>query len=109
MILKPISPDIADKKIVINVSNQTMACFEGKNEVYFCRISTGAKFDAAGNAVDKWSTPVGLYHAITGNISRWHMAVVQPQADMNYLRFHGHPFCYRRSGNSCHVLAFKLW
>jgi lipoprotein-anchoring transpeptidase ErfK/SrfK len=72
--LKPINPGAADKKVVINVSTQTLACFEGKSEVYFCRVSTGAKFDAAGNAVDKWSTPVGIYHAIARKFISLHMA-----------------------------------
>lgn len=72
--LRAINPEVDDKKIVINVSNQTLACFEGKNEVYFARVSTGAKFDAAGNAVDKWSTPVGLYHAVTRKYISLHMA-----------------------------------
>jgi lipoprotein-anchoring transpeptidase ErfK/SrfK len=57
--VSPINPDAADKRVVINLTRQTMSCFEGSNEVYFCRVSTGAKFDAQGNAVDKWSTPPG--------------------------------------------------
>jgi lipoprotein-anchoring transpeptidase ErfK/SrfK len=72
--LNPINPDAADKKVVINVSYQTLSCLEGKREVYFCRVSTGAKFDAYGNAVDKWSTPLGLYHAISRKYLSIHMA-----------------------------------
>ncbi len=72
--LNPINPDAADKKVVINVSYQTLSCREGKREVYFCRVSTGAKFDAYGNAVDKWSTPLGLYHAISRKFISIHMA-----------------------------------
>lgn len=59
--LSPISPGAEDKRIVVDVSYQTLACFEGKREVYFARISSGAKFDAAGNAIDKWSTPLGAH------------------------------------------------
>jgi hypothetical protein len=72
--VKPISPEIGDKKVVINLSNQTLACLEGKREVYYCRISSGAKFDAAGNAVDNWSTPVGLYHSVSRKYVSLHMA-----------------------------------
>ena len=43
--VKPIRPDVTDKKIVIDVGYQTLACYEGKSEIYFCRVSTGAKFD----------------------------------------------------------------
>jgi len=62
--LSPISPDIDDKRIEIDVTHQTLSCFENGVEVYFCRVSTGAKFDMYGNPVDKWSTPVGQ-HRIT--------------------------------------------
>jgi hypothetical protein len=72
--LKPISPEVDEKKVLVNVSNQTLACYEGKREVYYCRVSTGAKFDAAGNAVDKWSTPIGLYHSVSRKFISLHMA-----------------------------------
>jgi lipoprotein-anchoring transpeptidase ErfK/SrfK len=41
--LAPISPDVENKQIVIDVtpSRQTMSCFEDGREVYFCRISSG--------------------------------------------------------------------
>jgi lipoprotein-anchoring transpeptidase ErfK/SrfK len=57
--LAPIHPDAEEKRIIINLDYQTLSCYEGKEEVYFCRISSGAKFDAQGNVVDKWATPVG--------------------------------------------------
>jgi len=62
--LKPISPEAEDKRVVIDLAHQTLSCFEGSREVYFCRVSTGAKFDMYGNPVDKWSTPVGK-HRVT--------------------------------------------
>jgi L,D-transpeptidase catalytic domain len=58
----PIHPEVADKSVVVDVTHQTLSCYEGKDEIYFTRVSTGAKFDAEGNAVDKWSTPVGPHH-----------------------------------------------
>lgn len=53
--LAPISPDVDpnDKRIVVNLTYQTLTCYEGKQEVYFCRTSTGV--------ADK-STPVGTLH-----------------------------------------------
>lgn len=59
--ISPINPDVEDKKIVVDVSRQTLACYEGDTEVYYCRVSTGAKFDMYGNPVEKWSTPLGSY------------------------------------------------
>ena len=54
--VSPISPNVdpATKKIVVDATpeHQTLSCFEGKNEVYFCRISSGD--DSA-----QYSTPVG--------------------------------------------------
>jgi lipoprotein-anchoring transpeptidase ErfK/SrfK len=41
--LSPISPDVGEKRIVIDINwnVQTLSCFEGNTEVYFCRISSG--------------------------------------------------------------------
>ena len=58
--LEPINPEVEDKRIEVDITHQTLSCFEGNREVYFCRISSGAKFDANGNEVDNWATPVGL-------------------------------------------------
>jgi len=62
--LKPIAPEAEDKRAVIDLAHQTLSCYEGSQEVYFCRVSTGAKFDMYGNPVDKWATPVGK-HRVT--------------------------------------------
>ena len=59
--LTPIHPDVTDKKIVVDVVYQLLSCYEGSNEVYFARVSTGAKYDMYGNPVDKWATPVGMH------------------------------------------------
>lgn len=39
----PISPEMdpVEKTITVNVTNQSLSCFEGNREVYFCRVSTG--------------------------------------------------------------------
>ena len=54
--VSPINPDIdpATKKIVVNLSYQTLTCKEGDREVYFCRVSTG---------IQDGSTPQGE-HAV---------------------------------------------
>ncbi len=71
--VSPINPDVEEKHVVVNLTRQTLACYEGKNEVYFCRISSGAKYDAQGNAVDKWSTPLGD-HPISRKLVSLHMS-----------------------------------
>lgn len=72
--LAPISSDVEEKSIEINLGRQTLSAFENGIEVYFCRISSGAKFDAEGNVVEKWSTPVGLYHVVNRKWISVHMA-----------------------------------
>lgn len=57
--ISPINPQAEDKRIVVKIWEQTLSCFEGKTEVYFARISSGALYDALGNRVDAWATPVG--------------------------------------------------
>jgi lipoprotein-anchoring transpeptidase ErfK/SrfK len=58
--VEPIHPDAEDKRVVVDASRQTIACYEGQREVYFARVSTGMKYDINGNRVDIWETPVGV-------------------------------------------------
>jgi lipoprotein-anchoring transpeptidase ErfK/SrfK len=60
---------VADKRVVVDVNHQMLSCFEGNSEVFYCRVSTGAKFDIYGNVVDKWSTPVGQHRVTRKYIS----------------------------------------
>ncbi len=71
--VSPISPDVTEKKVEINLTRQTLTCYEGNSEVYFCRVSTGAKYDAEGNPVDKWATPPGA-HPIFRKLMSLHMS-----------------------------------
>lgn len=67
--IQPIHPEVENKRIVVDVVSQGLSCFEGNTEVFFCRVSTGAKFDAYGNPVDKWSTPLGKHQVTRKYIS----------------------------------------
>lgn len=60
--MSPISPDVENKRVEVDVTYQTMSCFEGDTEVFFCRVSTGGKYTLEGNPSDTWSTPVGPHH-----------------------------------------------
>jgi hypothetical protein len=59
--IAPINPEVEDKRVVINVEEkyQTLSCYEGNHEVYFCRISGGKKYDAEGNFLGESATPKG--------------------------------------------------
>jgi lipoprotein-anchoring transpeptidase ErfK/SrfK len=59
--ITPINPDVEEKLVVIDVTYQTLSCFEGSHEVHYARISTGGKFDATGNPSDNWSTTLGKF------------------------------------------------
>lgn len=64
--IAPINPEVdpATKRIVVNLTYQTLSCFEGEREVYFCRVSTGA---------GEGSTPLGE-HAIWRKLISTRMA-----------------------------------
>ncbi|HEX8992602.1 MAG TPA: L,D-transpeptidase family protein [Anaerolineales bacterium] len=68
----PITPNVdpATKKIVIDATQgrQTLSCFEGNSEVYFCRVSTGFFSSAEDD-----STPTGD-QAISWKTFSIHMA-----------------------------------
>jgi hypothetical protein len=61
--VSPINPDVDPerKKIVVDTTYQTLSCMEDDREIYFCRCSTGAEFDASGEKVDNWTTVKGDY------------------------------------------------
>lgn len=71
--MAPLSPDVENKRIVVDVPHQTLSCFEGSREVYFARVSTGALYNADGQRVDAWATPVGQ-HPIWRKMVSLHMS-----------------------------------
>lgn len=59
--MAPINPNVADKRVRINIGQQTLSCYERNSEVYFARISSGALWNSRGERVDAWSTPIGTF------------------------------------------------
>lgn len=57
--IAPISPEVEEKRVVVNIAYQTLSCFEGTREVYYARVSTGALFNSTGQRVNAWATPIG--------------------------------------------------
>ncbi len=70
--IQPIHPDVEEKIVQVNLNQQTVSCFEGNHEVFYCRVSTGGKYDADGNPSEKWATPVGP-HTIWRKLVSVHM------------------------------------
>lgn len=59
--VSPINPEAEEKLVVVNVEEkiQTLSCYEGNREVYYCRISGGKKYDPDGTFLGHSSTPSG--------------------------------------------------
>ncbi len=58
----PISPDVDpnEKRIEADLDHQTLSCYEGSTEVFFCRISSGLGIDlSTGLPSEELATPVG--------------------------------------------------
>lgn len=70
--IRPINAEVENKRIVVDLTHQTLSCYEGSREVLFTRVSTGAR-DLNGNFVEKWATPVGDYHVINRKFITIHM------------------------------------
>lgn len=65
--ISPISPEVENKHIVVNLQRQTVQAFEDNREVFFCRCSTGLDGEET-------ETPVGLYHQVWRKSVSTHMA-----------------------------------
>ena len=59
--IAPISPDVGEKRIVVDITYQTLSCYEGQSEVHFARISSGALYNSDGQKVSTWATPFGKF------------------------------------------------
>jgi hypothetical protein len=68
----PLSPESADKLVVVDLSRQTLSCMEGSREVYFCRVATGPKITSKAKPGGEWATPLGK-HTIWRKLISVHM------------------------------------
>ena len=71
--LSPLSPEVSDKRVLVDNTRQTLSCFEGGSEVFLSRVSTGVNFDPQGNPLDRSSTPRGS-HPIWRKLISVHMS-----------------------------------
>jgi hypothetical protein len=62
-----LSPDVEDKKLIVNLTRQTLSAYENGREVFFCRVATGPKLS------EGWSTPPGD-HPIWRKLVSLHMS-----------------------------------
>jgi hypothetical protein len=57
-----ISPDVdpVEKTMTLNLDYQTLSCYEGNREVFYCRVSTGIQYTLADTGEEiNYSTPPG--------------------------------------------------
>ncbi len=57
--VEPLNPSVEEKRVVINVNRQELSCYEGKQEIHFCRVSTGVQLDPQEESSDEAITPLG--------------------------------------------------
>ena len=69
--IAPISPEVEDKVIRVNLWRQDLSAYENGVEVYYCRIASGYAYYK--DEERHWHTPVGSWYTWRKMISR-HMA-----------------------------------
>ncbi len=69
--LQPISPQVENKRVFVDVtpSRQYLVCLEDEAEVYYCKISSGAKWNSEGQLMETWGTPQGVFRTWRKQIS----------------------------------------
>jgi lipoprotein-anchoring transpeptidase ErfK/SrfK len=72
--VSPIHPDVGDKRIFVNLQTQTLSCFEGSQEVYYCDVSTGyikeGKWLTPPEITPVWRKMISL-HMSAGGVSQY--------------------------------------
>ena len=69
--VEAISPDVENKMVYVDAtpSRQFLSCYENGTEVYYCQISSGAKWNSEGQIVESWGTPPGVHRTWRKQIS----------------------------------------
>ena len=75
-----IRPEVADKRIFVDLDKQTLTCFEGDTPVVTTKVATGASFAQADGSVVSYATPKGDHRAILKMPSR-HMRAIEGERD----------------------------
>ena len=92
---EPISPEVENKRIDVNLSTQSLACFESGSEVFHCSISSGVQY--------AFDTPAGNHNILVKLPSRRMSAADRAASDdQNVLA--GVPWCsfFTTEGHAFH-------
>ena len=71
--LAPINPDVGDKRVLVDLTRQSLTCLEGGSEVFYCRISSGVRLNSDDDSAKEWATPRGP-HRIWRKVISLHMS-----------------------------------
>ncbi|HLF25303.1 MAG TPA: L,D-transpeptidase [Anaerolineae bacterium] len=73
-----IRPEVAEKRILVDLQAQMLTCFEGDREVLQTKVATGAAFTQIDGSVADFGTPKGEHQAILKMPSR-HMRAIEAE------------------------------
>jgi lipoprotein-anchoring transpeptidase ErfK/SrfK len=93
--LDPITPEVENKRIEVNLTEQSLSCYESSVEVYHCRISSGVQY--------AFDTPAGNHNILVKLPSRRMSAADRAASDdQNVLA--GVPWCcfFTTEGHAFH-------
>lgn len=90
----PISPEVENKHIEINLHRQTLSCYEDDREVFFCRVSTGIEGE-------EFETPPGIYYYVWRKLLSVHMAGGTASAGYDLMGI-GYTTLFRTGGIAIH-------
>lgn len=68
--LTPISPNVADKRLVVGLTSQTFTAYEGQAEVYRSRLASGAQWFGEDGKTLVGGTPPGIQYLWSKRITR---------------------------------------
>ncbi len=99
--MSPLSPDVEDKVIEIDLKQQRVTAYEGGTAVYSVKCATGTYFTIEGLGTLNYTTPIGRHRIVRKRPSR-HMVGGQGRSDFYDLP--GVPFCtyFTEAGAAIH-------
>jgi lipoprotein-anchoring transpeptidase ErfK/SrfK len=99
--MAPISPDVKDKLIQVNLQQQMLYAYESGSLVFWTRCATGASFHVENEAVVDFGTPRGKHQVIRKSPSQHMVGGLSPS---DHYDLPGVPFCtyFTASGAAVH-------
>ena len=100
--MAPLSPDVEDKLIEVDLNNQIVRAYENSVEVYSAACATGTTFTIEGVGTLNFTTPTGKHRIVRKRPSR-HMVGADPKR-ADYFDLPGVPFCtyFTQDGAAIH-------